>query len=59
MARTKSVKTIGLSGRDGGELASAVDLCLTVPHPDTARIQEVHGMLVHFFCQMIEDELFS
>ena len=52
------MKTLGLAGRDGGELAKGVDLCLTVPHQDTARIQEVHGMLVHFFCQMIEDELF-
>jgi len=58
-ARTRRLKTIGLAGRDGGKLAASVELCLTVPHQDTARIQEVHGMLVHFFCQMIEDELFS
>ena len=57
-ARTKRLKTIGLAGRDGGKLASSVELCLTVPHQETARIQEVHGMLVHFFCQAIEDELF-
>ena len=57
-ARTRRLRTIGLAGRDGGKLASSVELCLTVPHQDTARIQEVHGMLVHFFCQIIEDELF-
>ena len=58
VSRTKRLRTIGLAGRDGGELASSVELCLTVPHQETARIQEVHGMLVHFFCQTIEDELF-
>ncbi len=54
----RGIKTIGLAGRDGGELASMTDLCLVVPHRETSRVQEVHAMLVHFFCQMIEDELF-
>jgi D-sedoheptulose 7-phosphate isomerase len=57
-ARRRNMKTIGLSGRDGGKLAEAVDLCLTVPDPETARIQEVHAMLVHFFCEIIEDTLY-
>lgn len=59
VARERGLQTIGLAGRDGGELGAKVDLCLTVKHPETARIQEVHGMLIHFFCQMIEDELFA
>lgn len=58
VAREKGLTTIGLAGRDGGKLGASVDLCLTVNHPETARIQEVHGMLIHFFCQIIEDELF-
>lgn len=58
MAKQKGLRTLGLSGRDGGKLAASVELCLSVPHQETARIQEVHAMLVHFFCQIIEDELF-
>ncbi len=58
MATERGLRTVGLSGRDGGKLADSVELCLTVPHQETARIQEVHAMLVHFFCQIIEDELF-
>jgi D-sedoheptulose 7-phosphate isomerase len=54
----KQVKTIGLAGRDGGELAGRVDLCLTVPHQETSRIQEVHAMIVHLLCQSIEEDLF-
>lgn len=57
-ARDREMRTLGLSGRDGGKLADAVELCLTVPHEETARIQEVHAIVVHLFCQMIEDTLF-
>jgi D-sedoheptulose 7-phosphate isomerase len=56
--RDKRVRTIGLAGRDGGALADQVELCLTVPHRETSRIQEVHSMIVHVLCQIIEDELF-
>ncbi len=56
--REKKVKTIGLAGRDGGALSDQVALCLTVPHRETSRIQEVHSMIVHLLCQIIEDELF-
>jgi D-sedoheptulose 7-phosphate isomerase len=56
-ARARGLKTLGLSGRDGGSLAKGVDLCLTVPHQETARIQEVHGLLIHLFCEMIDEAL--
>lgn len=57
-ARAAGLKTLGLAGRDGGKLASLVDLGLTVPHSETSRIQEVHAMLIHFLCQIVEDTLF-
>ncbi len=57
-ARASGLKTLGLSGRDGGKLPPLVDLCLTVPHRETSRIQEVHGLLIHIFCEMIEEALF-
>ena len=57
-ARAAGLKTIGFSGRAGGKLAPLVDLCLTVPHPETSRIQEVHAMLIHFLCQIVEDTLY-
>ncbi len=58
VCRSRGVHTIGLAGRDGGKLVSLVDLSLVVPHPETARIQEVHGLVVHLLCQIIEDELY-
>jgi D-sedoheptulose 7-phosphate isomerase len=57
VARARGLKTIGLAGRDGGRLSKSVDLCLTVPHPETARIQEVHALLIHLFCEMIDGSL--
>ena len=52
------MRTIGLTGRDGGKLKPLVDICLNVEHSETARIQEVHAMIVHLLCQMV-DESFS
>ena len=58
VARSRGLETLGLAGRDGGKLAKLVDLCLTVPHRETARIQEVHGLLIHLFCEMIDGALY-
>jgi len=58
VARAGGLETLGLAGRDGGKLAKSVDLCLTVPHRETARIQEVHALLIHLFCEMIDDALY-
>lgn len=58
VARARGLETLGLAGRDGGKLAKVVDLCLTVPHRETARIQEVHALLIHLFCEMIDSALY-
>ncbi len=57
VARRSGLRTLGLAGRGGGKLASIVDLCLTVPHRETARIQEVHALLIHLFCEMIDSSV--
>lgn len=56
-ARELGCKTIGLLGRDGGKLAAEVDLSLIVPSDETPRIQEMHALLVHIFCDLIERDL--
>ncbi len=56
-AREMEIKTIGLLGNTGGQLAAMVDLPLIVPHHETPRIQEVHIAVSHIICQLIEDEL--
>jgi len=54
-ARSRGLVTVGLSGEGGGELAGLVDHLIAVPHPDTQRVQEVHGMVLHVLAQVIEE----
>ena len=54
-ARDRGLVTVGLTGNGGGSLAGLVHHLVDVPHDDTARIQEVHGMVVHMLCQMVEE----
>src|SRR3954469_469689 len=58
-ARTLGLKTIGLAGKDGGALKTAVDIPIVVPHLVTARIQECHLTIGHLLCELMEAELFS
>ena len=53
----KGVKTVGLLGNDGGPISRSVDLAIIVPGNVTARIQEVHGFIVHVWCEMMESAL--
>jgi len=58
-ARERGAKTVGFTGKDGGELAKIVDLVLKVPSDDTPRIQEAHITILHIICCLIEKELFG
>lgn len=57
VARDKGVKVIGLSGA-GGQLKELADICLAVPAPLTASIQEAHIMLGHIICAGLEQSLY-
>jgi D-sedoheptulose 7-phosphate isomerase len=56
-ARGRGLSTIGLLGRDGGELAGLCDLAVVVPGTDTARIQEAHLFIEHAWCGLVEHAL--
>ncbi len=53
-AKALGMHTIGLLGRDGGKLKALVDEPLVVPSTVTARIQEVHQMVYHFWCECLD-----
>jgi D-sedoheptulose 7-phosphate isomerase len=57
LARERGLVTVGLTGGGGGRLAGAVDYLIDVPHSATARIQEVHVMVVHILCQIVEEAM--
>jgi D-sedoheptulose 7-phosphate isomerase len=47
-------KTIGLSGKGGGEMSSLCSINLIAPSDDTPRIQEMHILIGHTLCHLIE-----
>jgi D-sedoheptulose 7-phosphate isomerase len=59
VAREMGLKTVGLTGMDGGELAKTADLTIVVDSQVTARIQEVHITVGHVLCEMVDRLLFQ
>lgn len=55
-ARKLGCSVIGLSGRDGGKLSEISDINLIMPDSDTPRIQELHILIIHILCDLIEQE---
>lgn len=56
-AKLIGVKTIGLLGRNGGQLKEICDHNIIVPSNVTARIQECHILIGHTLCGLIEQDL--
>lgn len=54
IAKQKGIKTIGLSGRDGGAMNELCGINVVVPSNDTARIQEMHILIIHTICAAVD-----
>jgi len=59
VAKKIGMVTIGLTGKDGGQIAKMVDYSLNVSSNSTPRIQEVHITVGHVICEMIDFKLFQ
>ena len=57
MAEQKGMTTIGLLGKGGGQAASLVKQPIVVASNSTARIQEMHILIGHILCDLIEEGL--
>ncbi len=57
-ARAKGMKTVGLSGRDGGRMKEFCDEIIIVPEKETFKIQELHLPVYHALCLMLEERFF-
>lgn len=57
-AKAKGLKIIGLTGKDGGELAKIADVSVVVPSNETFMIQELHLPIYHWFCLALEEYFF-
>ena len=56
-ARERGLRTVALTGRDGGAVGAAADIHINVPDASTARVQEAHRTLIHAICELVEREL--
>lgn len=58
-AKKMGIKTIALTGGNGGSLKKLADISLIVPSYVTARVQEIHITIGHIVCELIEKKLFK
>ena len=58
-AQDLGVVTIGLTGNRGGAMVELCDHVFEVPSNDTPKIQEVHALIGHILCGVVENELFE
>jgi D-sedoheptulose 7-phosphate isomerase len=58
VAKAQGMTTISMTGETGGKMREESDLLLNVPSRDTPRIQEVHILLGHIICELVESQLF-
>lgn len=57
-AKAIGIKTIGLTGANGGELHNKTDICVRVPERETYLVQELHLPIYHCWCLMLEEHFF-
>ncbi|MCB0393514.1 MAG: SIS domain-containing protein [Bdellovibrionales bacterium] len=57
-AKELGIKSVGLLGKDGGELKSLVDLAIVIPAQTADRIQEMHIKILHTAIETVERRIF-
>lgn len=58
-AKVLGFSCVVLTGASGGRMAEKADILLNMPSEDTPRIQELHILVGHIICEMVEWELFG
>ena len=61
-AHAKGLTVIALTGRDGGAMGKMLrptDFHLNVAHPRTMRVQEVHLLVVHCLCEVVDNVIYG
>ena len=58
-ARDRRIAVVGMTGRSGGEMRRICDICLLAPSESTPLIQQVHIVVGHIVCGLVEQRLYS
>lgn len=59
VAKTKGLKTIALTGKDGGKAKTIADISIIVPQEETFKIQELHLPIYHALCLTVEEHFWK
>lgn len=59
VARAVGLRTVGLTGRSGGQMVEVCDVTIRVPADSTSEIQELHLPVYHVLCEMLEVRFFG
>lgn len=59
VAKAKGLKTIALTGKDGGRIKDIADVAIVVAENETYKIQELHLPVYHCLCLMLEERFFG
>jgi D-sedoheptulose 7-phosphate isomerase len=58
-AKQQGILTLGFTGKDGGILKDAVDICFIARSHKTTYVQEAHMAVLHAICEIVETILFG
>lgn len=58
VAKSMGITVIALTGKTGGRLKEAADICICVPETETYKVQELHLPAYHYLCAAVEDHFF-
>lgn len=58
-ARQQGLITIGFTGQNPSQMDDLCDVLINIPSTDTPRIQEMHILLGHIICEIVEHEMFG
>lgn len=56
-ARATGVRVVSLTGAGGGKVGATSDVVVAVPDAETPRVQEIHLVVIHLLCGIVEDAL--
>ena len=59
VAKAKGLATIGFAGQGGGKMRELCDVCLAVDSKVTARTQEMHILMGHILCELLDGVLIN
>ena len=59
VAKAKGLKTIALTGKDGGKAKTIADISIVVPQEETFKIQELHLPIYHALCLTVEEHFWK